>query len=182
MIDQETQGRVAISMGYVGLAATNTATNNMLLFMRGPDDVQMRVRLEEGSPLRLADLRERLRKTLPEQLVPWLKEELQREGCPPEKAEARAKRISFGFEPGDIVSEVMSFGSPTPIEVVVAGPELDAVRRHALKVRDEMKGFPAFRDVHLYQQLDYPTVEVDIDREKAGLSGVAVRTSPTHCW
>ena len=124
VIDQETQGNVAISMGYVGLAATNTATNNMLLFMRGTDDVQMRVRLEEGSGLRLADLRERLRKTLPEQLVPWLKEELQREGCPPEEAEARAKKISFGFEPGDIVSEVMSFGSPTPVEVVVAGPEL----------------------------------------------------------
>ena len=146
-------------MGYVGLAATNTATNNMLLFMRGTDDVQMRVRLEEGSRLRLADLRERLRKTLPEKLVPWLKEELQREGCSPEEAEARAKKISFGFEPGDIVSEVMSFGSPTPIEVVVAGPELAAVREHALKILDEMKKIPSLRDVQLYQQLDYPTVE-----------------------
>ena len=175
VIDEQTQGRVAISMGYVGLAATNTATNNMLLFMRGTDDVQMRVRLEEGSRLRLADLRERLRKTLPEQLVPWLKEELQREGCSPEEAEARAKKISFGFEPGDIVSEVMSFGSPTPIEVVVAGPELAAVRKHALKILDEMKNIPSLRDVQLYQQLDYPTVNVDIDREKAGLSGVAVK-------
>ncbi len=175
VIDQETHGRVAVSMGYVGLAATNTATNNMLLFMRGPDDVQMRVRLEEGSRLRLAGLRERLRKTLPEQLVPWLKEELQREGCPPEKAEARAKKISFGFEPGDIVSEVMSFGSPTPIEVVVAGPELAAVRGHALKIRDEMKKIPSLRDVQLYQQLDYPTVGVDIDRQKAGLSLATVK-------
>ena len=48
VIDEETQHKVAISMGYVGLAATNTATNNMLLFMRGPDDGQMRVRLSEG--------------------------------------------------------------------------------------------------------------------------------------
>ena len=38
VIDEETRHKVAISMGYVGLAATNTATNNMLLFMRGPDD------------------------------------------------------------------------------------------------------------------------------------------------
>ena len=66
-------------MGYVGMAATNTATNNMLLFMRGPDDGQMRVRLLEGSGVQLAGLRERLRKALPEQLVPWTKEELQRE-------------------------------------------------------------------------------------------------------
>ncbi len=147
----------------------------MLLFMRGTDDVQMRVRLEEGSGLRLAELRERLRKTLPEQLVPWLKEELQREGCSPEEAEARAKKISFGFEPGDIVSEVMSFGSPTPIEVVVAGPQLAEVRGHALKILDEMKKIPSLRDVQLYQQLDYPTVQVDIDREKAGLSSVSVK-------
>ncbi len=69
----------------------------------------------------------------------------------------------------------MSFGSPTPIEVVVAGPELAAVRKHALKILDEMKNIPSLRDVQLYQQLDYPTVNVDIDREKAGLSGVAVK-------
>ena len=85
------------------------------------------------------------------------------------------KKFSFGFEPGDIVSTVMSFGSPTPVEVVVAGPERDAVRAHALKVLEEMKKIPSLRDVQLYQQLDYPTVRVDIDREKAGLSGVTVK-------
>ena len=38
-----------------------------------------------------------------------------------------------------------------------------------------MKKIPSLRDVQLYQQLDYPTVRVDIDRQKAGLSGVAVK-------
>ncbi len=38
-----------------------------------------------------------------------------------------------------------------------------------------MKKIPSLRDVQLYQQLDYPTVRVDIDREKAGLSGVTVK-------
>ena len=57
-------------MGYVGLAATNTATNNMLLFMRGPDDGKLRVRLAGGQRHRLAELRERLRKVLPEQSCP----------------------------------------------------------------------------------------------------------------
>ena len=49
------------------------------------------------------------------------------------------------------------------------------MRKHALQVLDEMKKIPALRDVQLYQQLDYPTVRVDIDREKAGLSGVTVK-------
>jgi len=175
VIDQETDHKVAISMGYVGMAATNTATNNMLLFMRGPDDGQIRVRLSEGSGLRVADLRERLRKALPEQLVPWTKEELQRDGYSADEAQSLAKKVYFGFEPGDIVSEVMSFGSPNPVEVMVVGPDLASVRKHAVRVLDEMKKIPGLCDVHLFQQLDYPTVQMNIDREKAGLSGVSVK-------
>jgi len=175
VIDQQTQHKVAISMGYVGMAATNTATNNMLLFMRGPDDGQIRVRLTEGSGLHLADLREDLRKARSEQLVPWTKEELEREGYSAEEAQSLAEKVQLGFEPGDIVSEVMSFGSPNPVEVMVVGPELAAVRKHALRVLAEMKKISGLRDVELYQQLDYPTVQLDIDREKAGLSGVSIK-------
>ena len=175
VIGEETQGKVAISMGYVGLAATNTATNNILLFMRGPDDGQLRIRLVDGSGIRLDGLRERLRDVLPEKIVPWLKGVLEQEGCSPEEAQARAKKFSFGFEPGDIVSTVMSFGSPTPVEVVVVGPERETVRSHAIKVLEEMKKIRSLRDVQLYQQLDYPAVSVNIDREKAGLSGVTVK-------
>jgi multidrug efflux pump subunit AcrB len=176
VIDQEAQHKVAISMGYVGLAATNTATNNMLLFMRGPDDGQIRVRLMEGSGVPLAELRERLRRALPEQLVPWTNEELQRKGYSPQESLAMARKISFGFEPGDITSAVMSFGSPTPVEVMVVGPHLSDVRKHGLRVLAEMKKISSLRDVQLYQQLDYPTVRVNIDREKAGLSGVSVKS------
>jgi multidrug efflux pump subunit AcrB len=143
--------------------------------MRGTDDGELRVRLAEQSGIRLADLRERLRKVLPERIVPWMTGALEKEGWTPEEAQEQARRVSFGFEPGDIVSEVMSFGSPTPVEVIVVGPNLDAVRTHALKVLQQMKQVPTLRDVHLYQLLDYPTVPVNIDREKAGLSGVAVK-------
>ena len=69
----------------------------------------------------------------------------------------------------------MSFGSPTPIEVRVVGTDLDSVQQHADKVAAEMKQIPFLRDVQFEQTLDYPTVEVDIDREKAGLSGVTVQ-------
>ena len=65
-----------VSMGYVGLTATNYATANMLLFMRASDDGQLRVRLNEDSGVVLADLRERLRKVIPEKIVPWLEHHL----------------------------------------------------------------------------------------------------------
>ena len=175
VIDEQTQGKVAASLGYVGMGATNTATNNILMFMRATDDGLLHVQLREKSGIAVSELQERLRRVLPEQVVPWLKKLLVQEGCSPEDAESRSRKVTFGFEPGDIVSEVMSFGSPTPVEVLVIGPDRDQVRLHALKVLEEMKRIPILRDVQLYQQLGYPTVRIDIDRQKAGLSGVAVK-------
>ena len=125
VIDEETRAQVAISMGYVGLAATNTATNNMLLFMRGPDDGQMRCGSRKARACGSPTSATACGPCCPSRLKPWTKAELQRNGLPAEEAQALAEKISFGFEPGDIVSEVMSFGSPTPVEVMVVGPDLD---------------------------------------------------------
>ncbi len=102
-------------MGFAGQQAPNYGMNNMMLFMRGPDDGQMRVALREGSGIRIAELRERLRTVLPERLIALVHRAARaRRALPADQAAARAEQMSFGFEPGDIVSEVMSFGSPTP--------------------------------------------------------------------
>ncbi|CAN5358159.1 efflux RND transporter permease subunit [soil metagenome] len=170
--DEAGAGNVDISMGFAGQQAPNYGMNNMLLFMRGPDDGQIRVALREGSGVSVAGLRDRLRKKLPETLIPWLTERLEKEGYSKEEAKLRGNQMVFGFEPGDIVGEVMSFGSPTPIEVVVASPDLNAARAHAVRIMAEMNNIPFLRDVQIQQTLAYPTVPVTIDRQKAGLSGV----------
>src|SRR5262249_41789468 len=149
--------------------------NNLILFMRGPDDGQMRVALREGSGIHLQPFRERLRKALPEKVKPWLTDLLVKQGLSPESARARAEQVTFGFEPGDMVSEVMSFGSPTPIEVVVASPNLEDSRARAQRIMAQMQKIPSLRDVRFQQELDYPTVPVEIDRERAGLSGATAR-------
>ena len=165
---------IEITMGFVGQVAPNFGIDNMLLFMRGPDDGQLRVALKEGSGIRLAEFRERLRKALPERIVPWLAKRLVEGGLSRERAEVEARKSTFGFEPGDIVTEVMSFGSLTPIAVRVVGTDLGSVRQHATRIAGEMRKIPSLRDVQFEQTLDYPTIEVDVDREKAGLSGVTV--------
>jgi multidrug efflux pump subunit AcrB len=157
---------VLISMGFAGQQAPNYGLNNMLLFMRGPDDGQMRVQLRQGA-VHLDELREKLRKILPERLIPWFAKLLQREGLTAEQAESRAKLMVFGFEPGDIVSEVMSFGAPAPIEIVVSSPDLDQSREYAQRVKEEMSKITALRDLQIQQSLDYPSVPVTIDRQKA---------------
>ncbi len=165
---------IAITMGYVGQVAPNFGIDNMVLFMRGPDDGQLRVAFREGAPIRLAEFRERLRKVLPERVIPWLKNRLEQGGLSPLEADGQSKLATFGFEPGDIVTKVMSFGSLTPIAVRVVGTDLKVVREHATKIAGMMKRIPFLRDVQFEQTLDYPTVEVNIDREKAGLSGAKV--------
>jgi multidrug efflux pump subunit AcrB len=66
----------------------------------------------------------------------------------------------------------MSFGSPTPIEVAVSGPSLPANREFAEKIAAKLRELPALRDVHIAQSLDFPTVDVNVNRERAGLLGV----------
>ena len=80
--------------------------------------------------------------------------------------------MRLSFEPADIVNEVMSFGSPTPIEVVVSGPKMADNRAYAEKLHEQLAGVPSLRDLQYGQSLDYPTVDVQIDREKAALTGV----------
>ncbi len=167
-------GNVENSMGYAGQVAPNFGINNMVLFMRGPDDGQLRVALRESSGIKFDSFRERLRKDLPEHVIPWLAQQLEKDGVSPAEAQKQASKASFGFEPGDMVTRVMSFGSSTPIAVRVVGTDLAQVREHAEKIEAQMKRNPYLRDIQFEQELDYPTVEVNIDRQKAGLSGVTV--------
>jgi len=167
--------QIDISIGFAGQIAPYFGLNNMILLMRGPDDGMLRVAFREGSGVELDAFREKMRKKLPEEIAPWLAGVMVSRGVPQSEAESRAKEISFGFEPGDMVSNVMSFGSPTPLEIVVYGPNLADVREHATRIRDKMTKIGCLRDVQFHQTLDYPSVDVTINREKAGLSGVDVQ-------
>jgi len=110
----------------------------------------VQVQLKPGTSIRIEELKERLRK----------------------KFAAQLPDVSFSFEPSDIVSRVMSLGAPTPIEVAVSGPNLAANREFAEKVRDKLRHIPTLRDVQFGQALDYPTVDVAVNRERAGVMGV----------
>jgi len=167
--------QIDISIGFAGQIAPNFGVNNIILLMRGPDDGILRVAFREGSGIELDEFREKMRKKLPEEIAPWLAGVMVSRGVPKAEADARSKEISFGFEPGDMVSNVMSFGSPTPLEIVVYGPNLADVREHATRIRDNMAKIGCLRDVQFRQTLDYPSVDVTINREKAGLSGVDVQ-------
>jgi len=66
----------------------------------------------------------------------------------------------------------MSLGALTPIEVAVSGPDINANRDYAEKLRSSLTNVAALRDLQFGQALDLPTVEVTMDRERGGLLGI----------
>ncbi|HXG10408.1 MAG TPA: efflux RND transporter permease subunit [Gemmataceae bacterium] len=165
---------VAISLGYVGVVPSSYPINGVYQWMSGPEEAVMRVALKRGSGIDTEELKEQLRAELPRRLAEWLRPKLVAEGFTTEEVEERVRGLKLSFEPADIVNAVMSFGAPTPIEVVVSGPNFADNRAHAEKVRQELAKIPSLRDLQFAQPLDYPTVEVKIDRELAGRSGLTV--------
>ena len=172
--DEAGADNIEITMGYAGQVAPNFGIDNMVLFMRGPDDGQLRIAFREDTKIKLDEFREKLREALPDKVGKWLVGRLVKGGLSRSEAEVEAKKATFGFGPGDIVTNVMSFGSSTPIAVRIVGTDLKMVRQHGEKIAAEMKRISYLRDIGFEQQLDYPTLEVEIDREKAGLSGATV--------
>jgi multidrug efflux pump subunit AcrB len=167
--------RVKGTVGYVGVTPTSYSNQSIYLWTSGPEEAVLRVALRPDSGVRVEELKERLRRELPEKLGSWLGTKLRREGLSAREADRRVAGLRFSFEPADIVNEVMSFGSPTPVEVAVYGPDLKADREYAGKVREELARIPALRDLQMVQAQDYPTVDVKLDRERLGQSGVTVQ-------
>ena len=88
---------IEITMGYVGQVAPNFGIDNMVLFMRGPDDGQLRVALTEDSGIKLAEFRERLRKVLPERVIPWLAKRLEQGGLADGGGGAASQDVDLRF-------------------------------------------------------------------------------------
>jgi len=141
---------VALTIGLVGVHAANYPVNLIYLWNGGPEEAWLAVQLKSDAKVDVPALQERLRAVFTAELP----------------------GIQVSFEPADIVSRVMSFGSPTPIEIAVSAPTIAASRAHAEKLLAKLKELPALRDVQIAQNLDFPTVDVNVDRERAGLLGV----------
>jgi multidrug efflux pump subunit AcrB len=151
---------VDISVSLVGTASYNYPINAIYLWTAGPQEAALRVALKRDSGIRLEDFKSRLREELPRMQ--------RRQG-------GSMRGVELQFESGDIVEQVMSFGSPTPVQVTVNSPNQDNNRAYAERVRQQLGQIPSLCDLQYEQSLDYPTIDVNVDRALAGLSGVTAR-------
>lgn len=143
---------VAISTGFIGVQPPSYPINTIFLWTSGPQEAVLKVALKRDAPLKGEALQERLRKRL----------------------KAELPGVQFNFEPGDIIGQVMSFGAAAPVEVAVQGPSLTNNRAHAAKVKAELEKIGALRDLQYAQAMDYPVMDVKIDRRKAGEFGLTM--------
>jgi multidrug efflux pump subunit AcrB len=146
------QENIALTLGYVGTIPASFPINGVYQWSRGPEEALLRIALRPDTDIRTESMKETLRGELAR----------------------RFPDVRFSFEPADIISEVMSFGSATPIEIAARGANLQENRSYLLRVQQELAALPYLRDIQFAQSLDYPTVEVRVDRERAGLGGASV--------
>ncbi|MEY4004670.1 MAG: Swarming motility protein SwrC [Verrucomicrobiota bacterium] len=151
-IEREAGGadRVDISIGMVGVHNSSFPVNLVHLWNGGPEEGWLAVQLKAGSGVRIEPLKERLRAAFAKEMPD----------------------LRVSFEPQDIVTRVMSFGSPTPIEIAVSGSALPVSKAHADRIMEKLREIPFLRDIQIAQTLDYPSLAVNVDRERAGLLGV----------
>ncbi|MCP3718931.1 efflux RND transporter permease subunit [Paraburkholderia sp. CNPSo 3281] len=80
--------------------------------------------------------------------------------------------VTFAFLPADIVSQILNFGLPAPIDVQIVGNKLAQNRVVANRLLDQMRGVRGLVDARIQQPGDEPTLNVDVDRTKALQAGL----------
>jgi multidrug efflux pump subunit AcrB len=143
---------IDISTAFIGTQPSSFPVNLIHLWTGGPQEALMQIALKPSASLKGEALRERLRARFSHDLP----------------------NVQFSFEPSDLVSRVMSFGSATPIEVAVQGPDLQASRAYADKLRRNLQGIKFLRDLDYGQPMDYPTMDIQISRDRSGQFGLTV--------
>ncbi len=87
----------------------------------------------------------------------------------------RFPSTQFFFQPADIVSQILNFGMPAPIDVEVMGQDQSGNYRVAEKLANQLRHIPGAVDVHVQQALDDPTIRMEIDRARAQSVGLQAR-------
>ena len=137
------------TLGYIGTQPSSYPINTVFLWTSGSQQAIINVGLKPGASISLRSLEENLRQNLPQEFP----------------------SARFSFDPGDLISQTLSFGAPSSVEVAIAGPQYADVQSYANRVQQELAKVKELRDVEFEEPLRYPTVNVHVDRVLAAQLG-----------
>jgi Cation/multidrug efflux pump len=149
LIPKEQLGSVVDNIG-LSSSGINNAYNNTGTI--GSQDGDIQITLNEGhAPT--ADYVRSLRQTLPRQFP----------------------GVVFSFPPADIISQILNFGSPAPVDLQIRGPNLAANFAYANRLLREIRRVPGVVDARIQQSQSSPGFNVNVDRSLAQQVGITER-------
>jgi len=152
IIDSTVDHQVAISSAYVGLVPSNFGTSNLYIFNSGTHEAIIQINLNEDYKVKMDDLKEKIRTNIGKQYP----------------------KLKLSFEPIELTEKIMAQGASTPIEVRVSGKNMNDIKSYANQLVSKMKSIEYLRDVQIAQPLNFPSINIQIDRNKLALMGLSI--------
>jgi len=146
------KNNISITSAFIGQHPGLFSTSPIYLFMAGPQEAVLQVQLKEEYATNLEDLQDKFRDRM--------------------KADIPDTKLSF--EPIQLTDKILSQGSPTPIEIKIAGKNKILNEEYANKIIEKLNKIPYLRDVQIGEATKYPSINIEIDRIKAAQLGVDV--------
>ena len=88
---------------------------------------------------------------------------------------ARFPGVEFFFQPADIVSQILNFGLPAPVDIQVVGADMRSNYDIAQRISNQIRQIPGAADVHVQQMMGLPTLYLDMDRTRINQVGLNAR-------
>jgi CzcA family heavy metal efflux pump len=88
---------------------------------------------------------------------------------------ARFPGVEFFFQPADIVSQILNFGLPAPVDIQIVGADMRASYDIGQRIANRLRQIPGAADVHVQQMLSLPTIHLDMDRTRIGEVGLSAQ-------
>jgi len=148
--DSLTNHQIAISSAFVGTQPSSYPINLIYLWTSGPQESVIRFNLSKNTNLSIETFKEKMRMVMTEKF--------------PE--------AKISFEPGDLVEQVMNLGSNNPVEITVLNRNLSQGNELAQQLVQKLENVKGLRDLQIATPLNYPTIQLNINRIKAGQLGI----------
>jgi len=152
IIDSTVDGHVEITSAFVGVVPSSFGASNLYVFNSGTHEAVIQVNLEEGYKVKMDDLKEALRSGISK----------------------KYPALHISFEPIELTEKIMAQGASTPIEVRVAGKNMQDIEGYAKKLLAQLNSIDFLRDVQIQQPLKFPNINIQVDRLKLSQMGLDI--------
>lgn len=145
---------ITITSAFAGVHPAGSPINPIFLFTSASHESVLQVSVNQHVYTNsMEDLKENIRKVIAE----------------------KHPGIQVNFEPMELTEKIMGQGAMTPIEIKIGAPQVKAANAFAMKIEAGLKEIPYMRDVRIAESVDYPTLEIEVNRDLAAQFGLTMQ-------